>query len=62
MRIIKLTIVTSFLLSTLACGIKGPPLPPQEADSIQKQLAAEAQAAARSADATKAEAPDKSKK
>lgn len=42
-------------ITLLSCGIKGPPLPPIEAETIQKQKASEVV----SADASKPRAPEK---
>lgn len=43
-----------------SCGIKGPPLPPIEEETVQKQMAAEAQAT--SADTSKPSIIEKKKK
>lgn len=50
------------LLTTAACGIKGPPLPPVEEETVQRQKANETKAApvpatSASADKTKAKPP-----
>lgn len=47
----------------IACGIKGPPLPPIAEETIQKQKAGEASGETISGDTTKAQLPfEKSKK
>ncbi len=40
-----------FVLSIVSCGIKGPPLPPAEEQTVQKQMAVEPSAV--SSDTTK---------
>ena len=51
----KLKILIAILVLMLAaCGIKGPPLPPIEEETIQKQIAEDASAETISGDATKA--------
>lgn len=47
-------------LVLFSCGIKGPPLPPIEEETVQKQMAAEAQAA--SADTSQPAVKEKKKK
>lgn len=55
-----------FLSATVvlhSCGIKGPPLPPIEEETVQKQMATENQLASpESADASKATVKEKKKK
>ena len=47
----------------LSCGIKGPPLPPAEEETVQKQVAVENQAASQaSADPSKSSIKEKKKK
>lgn len=41
-KFIQITMIIGLVLFTVACGIKGPPLPPIEETTIQKQKAEEA--------------------
>lgn len=54
-KLIRIVILSALLQS---CGIKGPPLPPINEETIQKQRAGDAA----SADSTKATDPNKNKK
>lgn len=52
--LIKLKIIICVLVTVLvACGIKGPPLPPLEEETVQKLKAAEMSGETTSGDATK---------
>lgn len=51
--------IIALIVAPLGCGIKGPPLPPINEETIQKQKSDEIVSKAASADATKAK---KSKK
>lgn len=50
-------------ISLFSCGIKGPPLPPIEEETVQKQMAAESQPTTpASTDTTKSSVKEKNKK
>lgn len=51
-----------FSLFGVGCGIKGPPLPPIEEETVQKQKAQEIKSTAVSADVTDSKKSDKPKK
>lgn len=58
--------IFSATAALLSCGIKGPPLPPIEEETVQKQMAAENQPASPanpvSSDTSKASTKEKKKK
>ncbi len=60
MGAIKIFCFLSAATVLFSCGIKGPPLPPIEEETVQKQMAAEAQAI--SADASQPAFKEKKKK
>lgn len=60
MTAIQKVFFLSCAIVLLSCGIKGPPLPPIEEETVQKQMAVESQAP--SADASKATVKEKKKK
>lgn len=54
--------LTILLFGLFSCGIKGPPLAPIEEETVQKQIATDAQSAAVSTDATRPAIKEKKKK